>query len=149
MQRANKYLPLLGRALIGASFMLSGIGKLAAHDATVEYISSSGLPFAQLAWCIAVTVESVGGALLLVGYRTRKVAAVLAGFALATALLFHRDFGDQNTLVHFLKNIMLTGALLQMVYFGAGPISLDAAGPLLLPRRPGQGTADRVDFTTL
>ena len=54
MQRANKYLPLLGRALIGASFMLSGIGKLAAHDATVEYISSSGLPFAQLAWCIAL-----------------------------------------------------------------------------------------------
>lgn len=149
MRQANRYLPLLGRALIGASFMFSGAGKLSAHDATVEYISSSGIPFAQLAWLCAVAVELVGGSLLLIGYQTRRVAAILAGFAVATALLFHHDFGDQNTLIHFLKNIMLAGGLLQVVYFGAGPLSLDAAGPILLPRRPGQGPADRVDFTTL
>ena len=149
MGRSNRYLPLLGRALIGAAFMFSGIGKLTAHDATVDYISSGGLPLAQLAWLIAIAVELTGGALLLIGFQTRRVAAILAVFAVATAILFHHDLGDQNTLTHFLKNIMLAGGLLQIVYFGAGPLSLDAAGPILLPRRPGQGPADRVDFTTL
>ena len=128
MGTSNRYLPLLGRVLIGAPFILSGLGKLAAHDATVGYISSVGLPLPQLAWLIAVVVETGGGALLILGYRARLVAFVVALFALATAISFHRNFADQNQMIHFLKNIMLTGGLLQIVYFGAGPMSIDASG---------------------
>jgi len=51
----------------------------------------------------------------------------LALFALATALSFHRNFADQNQMIHFLKNVMLAGGLLQIVYFGAGPLSVDAS----------------------
>jgi putative oxidoreductase len=127
METSNRYLPLLGRVLIGAPFILSGLSKLAAHDTTVAYISSVGLPLAQLAWLIAIVVEFGGGALLVLGYRTRLVASVLALFALATAISFHRNFADQNPMIQFLKNIMLTGGLLQIVYFGAGPISIDAS----------------------
>ena len=128
MEPSNRYLPLLGRVLIGAPFILSGLSKLMAHDATVGYISSVGLPFPQLAWLIAVVVESGGGTLLIIGYRARLVAFVVALFALATAISFHRNFADQNQMIHFLKNIMLTGGLLQIVYFGAGPLSIDASG---------------------
>jgi putative oxidoreductase len=124
--KTNRYLPLLGRVLIGAPFILSGLSKLAAHDATVGYISSVGLPLAQLVWLIAVVVELGGGALLLIGYRARLVALVVALFVLATAVFFHRNFADQNQMIHFLKNIMLVGGLLQIVYFGAGPMSIDA-----------------------
>jgi len=46
---------------------------------------------------------------------------------LATALSFHRNFADQNQMIHFLKNVMLAGGLLQIVYFGAGPLSVDAS----------------------
>jgi putative oxidoreductase len=127
MEKSNRYLPLLGRIMIGAPFVLSGLGKLAAHDATVGYISSVGLPFPQLAWLIAMTVEIGGGALLLLGYRARVVALLVALFTLATALCFHRNFGDQNQMIHFLKNIMIAGGLLQIVYFGAGPMSIDAS----------------------
>jgi putative oxidoreductase len=127
MEKANRYLPLLGRVLLGAPFILSGLSKLAAHDATVGYIGSVGLPFPQLAWLIAIVVEMGGGALLLVGYRARPVALVVALFALATAIFFHRNFADQNQLIHFLKNIMITGGLLQIVHFGAGPLSIDAS----------------------
>jgi putative oxidoreductase len=126
MEQTNRYLPLLGRLLIGAPFILSGLSKLAAHDATVGYISSVGLPLAQLGWLIAVVVELGGGALLLIGYRARLVALIVALFALATAIFFHRNFADQNQMIHFLKNIMLVGGLLQIVYFGAGPMSIDA-----------------------
>ena len=127
METTKRYLPLLGRILIGVPFMLSGFGKLMAHDATVGYIGSMGLPLPQLGWLIALTVELGGGALLVLGYRARGVAAVLAVFTLATALFFHRNFADQNQMIHFLKNIMLVGGLLQIVYFGAGPLSIDAA----------------------
>jgi putative oxidoreductase len=34
MEKTNRYLPLLGRVLIGAPFILSGLSRLAAHDAT-------------------------------------------------------------------------------------------------------------------
>jgi putative oxidoreductase len=135
-----RYLPLLGRVLIGAPFVLSGLGKLAAHDATVGYISSVGLPLAQLGWLIAVVVELGGGALLLIGYRARLVALITALFALATAIFFHRNFADQNQMIHFLKNIMLAGGLLQIVYFGAGPLSIDARGT----NRPSAGKADEI-----
>ena len=127
MEQSNRYLPLLGRVMIGAPFILSGVGKLAAHDATVGYISSVGLPLPQLAWAIAIVVEVGGGTLLAIGYRARLVALVVALFALATAVAFHRNFADQNQMIHFLKNIMLVGGLLQIVYFGAGPLSLDAS----------------------
>jgi putative oxidoreductase len=127
MDNSNRYLPLLGRVLIGAPFILSGLGKLMAHDATVGYITSAGLPFPQLAWLIAITVEMGGGALLLLGYRGRVVALIAALFTLATAICFHRNFADQNQMIHFLKNIMIVGGLLQIVYFGAGPMSIDAS----------------------
>src|ERR1700684_4566772 len=123
MEKTNRYLPLLGRGLIGAPFILSGLSKLAAHDATVGYISSVGLAFPQLGWLIAMVVEMGGGTLLLIGYRVRLVAL----FALATAIFFHRNFADQNQLIHFLKNVMIVGGLLQIVYFGAGPMSIDAS----------------------
>jgi putative oxidoreductase len=139
MERTIPYLPLLGRVLIGVPFILSGLGKLAAHDFTVGYISSVGLPLAQLGWLIAIVVELGGGALLVVGYRTRLIALVLAVFALETAALFHWNFADQNQMIHFLKNIMLAGGLLQIVYFGAGPLSIDASrqeSDLLHPDSP-------------
>lgn len=122
MENTTRYFPLLGRILIGAPFVLSGMSKLASHDATVAYIGSIGLPLPQLGWLIAIAVELGGGALLLSGYRVRAVASVLALFAVATAAFFHHNFADQNQMIHFLKNIMLAGGLLQIVYFGAGPV---------------------------
>ncbi len=133
MEKTNRYLPLLGRVLIGAPFILSGLGKLAGHDATVGYIGSAGLPLSQVGWLIAIVVELGGGALLVAGYRARAVALVVALFVLATAIFFHRNFADQNQMIHFLKNVMLAGGLLQIVYFGAGPMSMDASRS---PRSP-------------
>jgi putative oxidoreductase len=38
---------------------------------------------------------------------------------------FHSNFADQNQMIHFLKNVMMAGGLLQIAAFGAGAISLD------------------------
>jgi putative oxidoreductase len=121
----NRYIPFVGRLLIGVPFAMSGMSKLAAIDPTIGYIRSVGLPMPTVALILAVVTELGGGLLLIAGFRARVVAAVLALFSLATALSFHRNFGDQNQMIHFLKNVMMAGGLLQIVAFGAGAISID------------------------
>lgn len=54
------------------------------------------------------------------------MALALAVFSVIAAVFFHHDFADQNQMIHFLKNVMMAGGLLQIVFFGAGPLSLDA-----------------------
>jgi putative oxidoreductase len=121
-----KFLPLLGRILIGAPFVMSGLGKLAAYGATVGYIAAMGLPVPPLAFVVAVLTELGGGLLLLSGYRARVVSLAMAVFCVVTAMFFHHNFADQNQMIHFLKNVMMAGGLLQITYFGAGAFSLDA-----------------------
>ncbi|MDE1174112.1 MAG: DoxX family protein [Parvibaculaceae bacterium] len=122
-----RYLSPIGRLLIALLFLLAGLGKVAAPAATKAYIASAGLPLPDISYLVALLVEIGGGLLLLAGYRTRPVALVLALFTLVTALVFHHDFADQNQMIHFLKNLAITGGLLQYAAFGAGILSIDAA----------------------
>ena len=122
------YVATFGRLLLAAIFLISGFGKLTAAAGTIGYIAQAGLPAPTLAYAVALIVELGGGALLVLGYRTRLVAAALALFSLVTAFAFHASFGDQNQTIHFLKNLAIAGGLLQVVVFGAGSFSLDAKG---------------------
>jgi len=121
-------IPAIGRVLLAAIFIISGFGKLMTPAGTIGYIASSGLPFASLAFAAAVAVELGGGLLLVAGFKTRIVAALLALFSVVTAFAFHGNVGDQNQMIHLLKNIALAGGLLQVVAFGAGAWSVDAFG---------------------
>ncbi|AYO84099.1 DoxX family protein [Methylobacterium brachiatum] len=123
---ATALLPVTGRVLMSALFLVSGIGKLAAPAATLATIRSAGLPLPEVSFAAAALVEVLGGLLLIAGYRTRLVALALAGFAVATALTFHTALADPNQMFHFLKNLAVAGGLLQVAAFGAGPVSLDA-----------------------
>lgn len=126
MPRHATLISTVGRVLIGLVFVMSGLSKLAAAQATQAYIASVGLPAPVLGYVVAIAVEAGAGALLLVGFQTRLVAAVLAAFTLATAIFVHNNFADQNTMVHFLKNLMIIGGLFQIVAFGPSRFSLDA-----------------------
>jgi putative oxidoreductase len=125
MKDNTQYLPFAGRVLIGGIFMMSGLSKLGAHAGTTAAISAVGLPFAALGFAVAVAVEIGLGFLLLIGYRARPVALALAIWCVVTAMFFHRNFADQNMFIHFLKNLMIAGGLLQIVHFGAGALSVD------------------------
>ncbi|HVJ01686.1 MAG TPA: DoxX family protein [Sphingomonas sp.] len=118
-------LPLVGRLGIAAIFLLSGFAKLTAPAGTIGYIASAGLPLPEAGLAIAILVELVGGALLVIGYRTRLVALALAAFTIAAAVFFHSALGDQNQFIHFFKNLAIAGGLLQVVAYGPGRISID------------------------
>ena len=79
---ATRYLPFVGRLLIGLPFAMSGFSKLAAYGPAVAKISAVGLPVPPLAFAVAVVVELGGGLLLIAGYRARLIAVALALFSL-------------------------------------------------------------------
>ncbi|ASY65324.1 putative membrane protein (plasmid) [Sinorhizobium sojae CCBAU 05684] len=119
-------LALLGRLLLAVIFVTSGVEKLADPSGTVGYISAANLPLPWAVYLVAVLAELGGSILLVLGYRSRLAALVLAIFTLASALGFHMDFADQNQTIHFMKNIAITGGFLQVMAFGAGALILDA-----------------------
>ena len=121
-----RYLPLVGRLLIGLPFMMSGVSKIMGYDATIAFIKSSTLPLpAPLGYAGAIAVEVGCGLLIIVGYQTRVVAAIFALFCLATAVFFHAHFSDPNQTFHFIKNLVMAGGLLWIVANGAGAFSID------------------------
>jgi len=121
---------LIGRVLIALLFVPAGFGKLTGFAGTVGYISSVGAPLPQVAAVIAIVVELGLGLLLLVGFKTRLSAIVLAIFTVAAAVMFHNYWGmpaDKafvNQLMFF-KNIAIAGGLLAFAAFGAGRFSID------------------------
>ncbi len=128
--------PLVGRILLSAVFLISGCGSLISPEETIRYIAAMGLPVPELGLAIQVLVEVGAGLALILGYRTRLVAAVLAAFCIATALTFHLQLADEDQRWHLLKNLAMAGGLLQIVAFGAGSISLDARARRGLSGRP-------------
>ena len=115
----------LGRLLLAALFLISGLSKLGAAAATTGYIASAGLPLPGVVYAITLVVEIGGGLLLLIGFQAKPVAAVLALFSVAAAVLFHSNFADQNQAIHFVKNLAIAGGLLQVAVAGAGRLSFD------------------------
>jgi putative oxidoreductase len=69
-------LPLVGRILISAIFLLSGISKIIAPAAMIGYIASAGLPLPQAGLAIAIVVEVAGSIALILGFHARWTAAI-------------------------------------------------------------------------
>jgi len=136
----TRYLPLAGRLLIGLPFVFFGLAKAATFAKTVALVEMVGIPLPLFGAIGAITLEVGGGLLLALGYKVRPIAVLLAIFTMVTAYYFHSNLADENTMVHFFKNVMMTGGLLQVVAFGAGSLSLDA----YLSRR--SGAASQVAF---
>jgi putative oxidoreductase len=120
---------LAGRTVLASLFLLSGLSKLGAYKATAAFMASAGVPGALLPLVIAI--ELGGSFAVILGWRTRIAATLLAGFSLLTAFVFHNNFADQIQMIMFLKNVSIAGGFLLLVANGAGPISLD--------RRLGRG----------
>jgi putative oxidoreductase len=112
-----------GRFLLALLFLLSGLGKLGAYSSTAAYMSASGVPSALLP--VVIATEVLGALAIIVGWKTRSVAFLLAGFSLLTAFVFHNNLADQTQMIMFFKNISIAGAFLLLVANGAGPLSLD------------------------
>ncbi|WP_428484760.1 DoxX family protein [Rhodopila sp.] len=118
------WIGLLGRFLMSAIFIQAGIGKAMAPAATMAYFAKDGLPIVGAAYALSLAVEIGGGVLLLIGYRVRLVALVLAAWCVATAMVAHYHPESREQMINFMKNLCMAGGFLQIVAFGAGRLSL-------------------------
>ena len=121
---------LVGRILIAYLFIPAGIGKLMGFAGTVGYVASAGLPLPELGAALAIVVELGLGIALLLGYKTRVTALVMAVFTVATALFFHKYWSAPDAMkmmqqINFNKNIAIAGGLIALAGFGAGRLSID------------------------
>ena len=130
MSILEKFGPLIGRILIALLFVPSGIGKISGFSGTVAYIGSAGLPMPSVLAALTIAVEVVVGLALLVGYKTRWAALILALLTLMAAVIFHNFWAapaDQQMMqsLNFYKNLAIAGGLLFIAVHGAGPLSID------------------------
>ena len=116
-------LAVAARVLASTIFIVAGFGKLGAgYAGTQGYMSSVGVSGELLPFVIALEIG--GGLALLLGFQTRLVAFLLAGFCIISAILFHSG-ADQMQQIMFMKNLAMAGGLLAFTVFGAGRLSLD------------------------
>jgi putative oxidoreductase len=114
---------LVARILMSVIFILAGWGKITGYAGTQGYMESMGVPGMLLPAVIAV--ELLGGIAILVGFKARYAAFLLAGFSIVAALIFHTNFADQTQSIMFMKNMAISGGLLYIFAHGAGKLSVD------------------------
>ena len=117
------FFDLIGRIMISAIFLFSGINKIFNYDGTVGWMEGFGIPGFLL--IPAITIEILFPLMIIVGYKTRIAAGGLLLFSLLTAFIFHFDFSNQMQVIAFLKNIGLAGGMLFLVVHGAKDFSME------------------------
>ena len=117
------FFDLIGRIMVSAIFLFSGINKILNYDGTVGWMEGYGIPGVLL--IPAIIIEIIFPILIIVGYQTRIAASGLLLFSLLTAFIFHLDFSNQMQIIAFLKNLGLAGGMLFLVVNGAKDFSLE------------------------
>ena len=127
---SNPMIPLVGRLLIALIFLVAGVRKALAFAGTAGYFAKLGFPLPEVMVVVAIVIEIGAGLALLVGWRARWAAWLLALFVVIGTLMAHRfwelDAAQYaNQMNHFLKNLAIIGGLCFVATFGPGSASLD------------------------
>ena len=116
-------LELIGRIFISLIFLIAGVGKIFNYEGTIGYMESFGVPGYLL--IPAIIIEILFPLLVIIGYKTKLAAIILALFSILLAVIFHTDFSNQMQLMSFLKNFAIAGGFLIIFIRGAGKYSID------------------------
>ena len=99
-----------GRILLSTLFLVEGLKKFFFQEETIMYMEDYGVPGVLL--FPSIVLEIVFPILLIVGYKTKFSASIMALFTLTVALIFHTNFDDQMESIIFLKDIAIAGGFL-------------------------------------
>ncbi|MDG1206027.1 MAG: DoxX family protein [Pseudomonadales bacterium] len=133
----NQYLEtfclLSGRFLLGVYFILPGISKITGFDATLTYMNDHNVPIASVLLIVTIIIQLGAGAALIVGFKAKYMAFVLAGLTLVISIYMHNfwDLADDDAnraheTQNFFKNMGIMAGLLMVAALGAGKLSLDS-----------------------
>jgi len=101
---------VLGRILLSSLFLIEGVRKFFFQEETIMYMEEYGVP--EILFFPSLILEILFPILLIIGYKTRISALIMALFTLTVAIIFHTDFQNQMELIIFLKDIAIAGGFL-------------------------------------
>ena len=113
----------LGRVLLSTLFLVEGIGKISMQEDVIMYMENYGVP--EILFVPAIILEILFPLLLIIGYRTKWAASVMALFTFTVAIIFHTNFSERMQMILFLKDIAIAGGFMIIVAYGPGKIRLD------------------------
>ncbi len=134
LTRYDAPLTLLARILMATLFVMAGLDAVMKMDSFTARLVSDGLPswsFTPVFWFLIIS-----GLFLMLGFKTRWVGLLMAGFSITSGLLDYADFQQPTDMVMLLKNIALTGGYLFVALNGPGAWSIDAAMDRYKARHP-------------
>ena len=114
---------LIGRILLSALFLIEGFGKISMQENVIMYMEDYGVP--GVLFVPAIVLEILFPLLLIVGYKTKWAASVMALFTFTVAIIFHTDFSEGMQMIFFLKDLAIAGGFMIILVYGPGKISLD------------------------
>ena len=131
IQLGQRALFLAGRALLGIYFIIPGITKITGWESTSQYMAAHGVPLIPVLLVVTIILQVGGGACLLLGYRARLMAFLLAGLTLLISLFMH-DFWNVEEATqqahetqNFIKNLAIMAGLM---YVAGAPTAAETGG---------------------
>ena len=113
----------IGRLLLSTLFLVEGIGKISMQEDVIMYMEDYGVP--GILFTPATILEIVFPLLLIVGYKTKWVASIMALFTFTVAIIFHTNFNEGMQMLFFLKDLAIAGGFMIIIAYGPSKISLD------------------------
>ena len=108
----------VGRVLIGLYFLYPGITKIPRFEFMVDYMNLHNIPFVGILLPITIFLQIILGSMLIIGYRIKESALILAGLTLCINFGMH-DFwnvypevNSAHELQNFIKNLGIFAGLL-------------------------------------
>lgn len=135
MQAFCSFIMFLGRLMIGAIFLWSGINKVLAYetyakymksnDALTQFLGSQGMEYIPFLLVGAAIIEIVGALSLILGWKARWGALLLFLYLIPVTYFFHQfwvvdGLAKEMQMINFFKNLAIMGGLLYVVSAGSG-----------------------------
>lgn len=118
------------RVLYASIFLMAAPGHFGSESMATA--AAKGVPFAPALVPLSGILALLGGLSVALGYKARFGAVLLIAFLVPVTVMMH-DFwavsdpgAARLQMVMFMKNMGLLGGAMLILYYGAGPISLDA-----------------------
>ena len=96
------FVEFFGRIFLSALFLIEGIGKISVQENVVMYMEDYGVP--GMLFMPAIILEILFPLFLIVGYKTKWAASIMALFTFAVAIIFHTNFSEGMQMIFFLKD---------------------------------------------
>jgi putative oxidoreductase len=114
----------VARIIMGLSFIYYGVSKFFFIPGTIAFIGTK-LPMPAAILWLSIVIEAGGGLLMVLGIKTRWIAAWFAFYCCFTAIVFHFIPENRGLLDHFAENIALAGGFLLLMAVGPGSFAIE------------------------